>query len=529
MTVKTTTQFLSNNEDTKRKHNFGILNIKTPATNEMNPGRYHIIATCDRSGPMDDVCEDKKTKMDHLKHTLKNIVRHFSKVNPDNITVLLTIVTFDTEVETSPLFKISKCTQKSIIEYIDDITPRGATNIEKVLTDVNEMFQHYQENDTYLETYDPEYEQIETIHLFLTDGDVTSGEDNPTKLIECVNPNVPNIFIGYGIHHNSHLLNVLAEKTSHNSYYFIESYENAGMAYGDILYASMYKYIENIQIKVKHGKIYDYRTDTWEKTLEIPSITSGITKTYHIHKRFENTKEIKISIEYNKPNQHNRHTLLNVDVEYPDQPGEKNKEVEKFWYRQKTQEHMFDAQEILNSIDSSSSQNKLSPEEIKQLYDDKKEKQEELTTFLTTMKEYMEENEYTQDTFMKNLCDDIYIAYKSLNSNIGRMYLTSRTSSQGEQRGYNIGNIDELTRSTNQGMSFGVPNPSRSSVSFCRSNSCGSNYNYPEEECAQAESFTFHSPQAESAQGYIHVLSNNEDGVYANKQQSDMMRSLSQN
>ena len=80
MKLSTNANFLyhSKPEDSKRRHNFGIFNIETSENNEMNPGKYHIIATCDRTGSMDDMCGDGKSKMDHLKHTLKNIVRYFA-------------------------------------------------------------------------------------------------------------------------------------------------------------------------------------------------------------------------------------------------------------------------------------------------------------------------------------------------------------------------------------------------------------------------------------------------------------------
>ena len=48
---------------------------------------------------------------------------------------------------------------------------------------------------------------------------------------------------------------------------------------------------------------------------------------------------------------------------------------------------------------------------------------------------------------MKNICDDIYVCKKSLNSRIGGMYLNARQISQGTQRAYNVRDISQLEKS----------------------------------------------------------------------------------
>ena len=45
---------------------------------------------------------------------------------------------------------------------------------------------------------------------------------------------------------------------------------------------------------------------------------------------------------------------------------------------------------------------------------------------------------------MKNLCDDIYVCIKGIDSPLGYMYVTARENSQGYQRAYNITGYEEL-------------------------------------------------------------------------------------
>jgi hypothetical protein len=59
-----------------------------------------------------------------------------------------------------------------------------------------------------------------------------------------------------------------------------------------------------------------------------------------------------------------------------------------------------------------------------------------LRAFLEELKKYMEENQLNDDKFLKNLCDDIYISYKTFGTKLGTMFTCARQTSQGTQRCY---------------------------------------------------------------------------------------------
>jgi hypothetical protein len=65
------------------------------------------------------------------------------------------------------------------------------------------------------------------------------------------------------------------------------------------------------------------------------------------------------------------------------------------------------------------------------------------------LKTYMKINELEDDGFMKNLCDDIFICMKCLNSSKGEMYISTRALSQGRERAYNVRNLTDLESSDN--------------------------------------------------------------------------------
>ena len=66
-----------------------------------------------------------------------------------------------------------------------------------------------------------------------------------------------------------------------------------------------------------------------------------------------------------------------------------------------------------------------------------------LRKFIEEMKIYMEENKLNDDKFMKNLCDDIYISYRTFGTKFATMYNNARQTSQGTQRCYNVNHTPE--------------------------------------------------------------------------------------
>ena len=61
----------------------------------------------------------------------------------------------------------------------------------------------------------------------------------------------------------------------------------------------------------------------------------------------------------------------------------------------------------------------------------------------------MSDNNLNDDSFLKNLCDDIYISHRTLGTTYGAMYATARQTSQGTQRCYTVSHTPEDEESTN--------------------------------------------------------------------------------
>lgn len=199
-------------KDEEADYNFGILNIKIRDGISINSNHIHMFFTIDASGSMSDLCSDDRTKMAHIHHTLENMLRIFSENKDSNIS--LHIQSFDNEPKTiiSNLSNIHECNLEEIILSITQkIKPRGSTNIEKALEVASDEIIRYH-------AINPEHE---IVHIFLTDGDITEGSQDYNYLSEMVPKNCTNIFIGYGLDHDSALLSKLSSEKG-NEYRFID-------------------------------------------------------------------------------------------------------------------------------------------------------------------------------------------------------------------------------------------------------------------------------------------------------------------
>jgi hypothetical protein len=61
---------------------------------------------------------------------------------------------------------------------------------------------------------------------------------------------------------------------------------------------------------------------------------------------------------------------------------------------------------------------------------------DKLYLFRSLMLTFMNEKHLETDPIMKMLCDDIYIAYKTIGTSIGAMFTCARQNSQGRQQTY---------------------------------------------------------------------------------------------
>ena len=406
---------------------FGILNLKA-ISSPLSEEEQEFIFMIDCSGSMSDECSDGRSKMQHIVHTLKNMILYF-KENP-HIKVHITIYAFDDKISRI----VDRCSVTdnnfiSIIEKVDKILPRSSTNIEIALKSINTTVSYIKE----------QFNNHNIINIFMTDGDATSGNVSHSYLANIVDRTITNAFIGFGIGHDAALLNNISNGEN-SSYYFVDKLENSGLVYGEILHGIVYKLLTNVKISVQNGLVYNFKNNTWVESISVGEIVSESNKIYHIAS--SNPNECVVCIEAKKISDSN-----NINI-YVSNKETQTQELTNYIYRQRTLQHLYIVSDFLKRKNEKINNNNSDSIFKMRMFDysisepliDEEEKtiKDNLRNFIEEMKKYMEENNLNDDKFMKNLCDDIYISYRTFGTKFATMYNNARQTSQGTQRCYNV-------------------------------------------------------------------------------------------
>jgi hypothetical protein len=397
---------------------FGILSIQMKKTKKTEFPTL-LLFTVDITGSMNEPAYYNVSKLDVVKQTFKSMVRYIVSLETTNIQIRVHTFNEEVNVVINNMY-VNKENEDKILSIIQSLEADNSTNIEKALHVANDTITTILEKEP----------NLQVSHIFMTDGDPTAGECNPSKLATIVNNKFPNVFIGFGSNHNVILLKKLSDYENCD-YLFVDNMEKSSFVYGETLHRYIYPALKNVEIVLDNGFIYDWKTNKWVERLVEPIIVGEIEKIYHI-KTTEptavcaelygivcSTAEIGDPTDYNMLSGQLEH-LRSVSVVSPSSniaTTKINNDLMKYMFRQKTLELLFKAKSIVDKP-----QEKLFKDELK--------------IFFKTMRMYMKTNNLSHDKFLINLCDDISIMYHSIGTQIGMMYTTARLTSQGRQHTY---------------------------------------------------------------------------------------------
>jgi len=456
------------NRRSSDQEKFGILHIDIPQV-PMYKGTIVILFDIDKSGSMNDMCSDSSTKIQHIRHALKNflsVLIQTTKNHPD-ITVRIGLCVFSHDAHN--LFHLITDTNSAlscdefgfitihsdnihaIYTKIDDIEPWGLTNIEKSLIYTQRCLREY---------HDVNPDQ-RLIHIQFTDGDATVGKKKYQELMEFVDDKYKHIFIGVGDEHDSYLLTNISQNTSLGEYRFIDQLDHAGLICGEILYDILFPYAfcdDPIHLIAGDGvKIYDWRINQWTSTLLIPPFSGNRSKDFQL--RFESESgqdrdDIMIDI-YSKTTRLDTAMVLPQLMNHVDNTLLPN-DLTQFILKQYTQEYLYEAIQYeltfradmpvllrddfvgtrLQRSTAMDMDMDMEPVGIGRILE--KHIRDKLTHFHTILQRYQER--YLDDEsfkkFVQVLKDDIRITLKNLGTQFGYLYSTTRQTSQGHQYSY---------------------------------------------------------------------------------------------
>lgn len=394
--------------DADDNSDFGIIKIKMKSVT-LTQQPLFLLFTIDRTYSMEESDIKMISKMNQVKQTFKNLIHYLS--NQDLI-VYICVNAFNETVDTLiDDVLINKDNISNLIQKIDELTPDGLTNIGAALMSATQK----------LNTYADDHPTHQLGHIFMTDGEPTIGIRNGNVLSTYVNYTHTNTFIGYGADHNASLLRELCENKNAD-YLFVDKNENTSFVYGEAIHKFLYPAIKNVTIQIENGYIYNWRSNKWVTELNENVLVGEIDKIYNIKTTDYENVNVTIWGEYGT--QFEQYGV--IDRLYPLPPlislsGDiipSFIDLTNHVFRQKVMELLFYAKQNLHSKEELCIKDK-----IKLLFNQ--------------LKQYIQNNNYENDAFMKTLCDDLSIVYNTIGDYHGNAYAISRHSAQGGQQSYN--------------------------------------------------------------------------------------------
>jgi len=420
---------------------FGILQLKIADTPMLCQPQV-LDTNNDMSGSMSDLCRDGKSKMQHAIHTLKNIVTALSKSS--NGAIAMATYGFDDTVE--EIFSDTKITKENAAELrtkMDELQPRGSTDLYKPLEMQSKRAQQRFASSP----------GIRQTNITMTDGQANMGKSTLySEMATQVAPNCTNIFIGFGGDHNAVGLQQLADAQPNGSYFYVAEIEKAGLVFGEVIHQMLYTALTNVTIELTNAEIYDYKTNTWSTSLNIPSIVSEATKTYHIRSATPNDVSARI-IAQSAIHEETEASLISDDnTTLPTlisvETGEEEpRDLSIYMLRQRTQELMFKAHEhALSKISDSDNNENPFENPKKSKNNSNSEIRKEITQsmkiqleqYLKFMRQFAKEQNLEEDEILNTLIDDIVVVLQTFDGPKAAMYSSVRGNSQGRQTSTNV-------------------------------------------------------------------------------------------
>lgn len=397
----------------KASDELGVLNITTteglPTTKPQA-----IMLVIDTSASMSDRCRDGRTKFDHAKYTL---IKMLEVMNTYTTVIKIAIMGFD---EASNIItEFINLNDKNIIELIkrvDEIKLGSRTNIECALRTIQ---------STFVEEFD-NIKDYTCTQIFMTDGEATTGIRDNESLMQLVPDNVSkNVFIGYGLEHDSSLLTDLSKAMTNGEYRFIDEIENSGLVYGEILHSMFYNCYTNPVIKTHDCLVYDWNTNKYCNELNMNDIPYGSERSIYVSLQKE--KKNTATIEF-----YSNNTLVHSQI---------MKEVtsicdcSKAVYKLKTMMLLYEASYIVKKRDKGC---------VNDYIKDYQYIKTKLSAFMKRVNSYIKDNNMENNIEMKRIQDDIYIAFTSIDTPYSKMFIGARQISRGNERAYSTG-VNNIT------------------------------------------------------------------------------------
>lgn len=268
-------ELMNKETDGSGKH-FGFLKLTTNPFPEghKKSGNYRVHVSLDVSGSMTE-----QGRLALAKETIAKMVEFLastSKENPD-LHFWLTLTTFSNEAE---IFidnaKVSEESAPKLTSTVEKLYTKQATNFEASFKLDREIMEQQAAADQEAGN------AVTTLHIVMTDGEVTAGNINEDELKGMLLADVEHVFIGYGAGHKAACLMNLASVNDKSSYLFLDHPTKMGATFAQIFCPHLFTSISDVEIVLTGAKFIDIESGDEVETLALKRVAADTTKTFHI-------------------------------------------------------------------------------------------------------------------------------------------------------------------------------------------------------------------------------------------------------
>ena len=268
-------ELMNKETDGSGKH-FGFLKLTTNPFPEghKKSGNYRVHVSLDVSGSMTE-----QGRLALAKETIAKMVEFLasaSKENPD-LHFWLTLTTFSNEAE---IFidnaKVSEESAPKLTSTVEKLYTKQATNFEASFKLDREVMEQQAAADQEAGN------AVTTLHIVMTDGEVTAGNINEDELKGMLLADVEHVFVGYGAGHKACCLMNLASVNDKSSYLFLDHPTKMGAMFAQIFCPHLFTSISDVEIVLTGAKFLDIESGLEVSTVALKRIAADTTKTFHI-------------------------------------------------------------------------------------------------------------------------------------------------------------------------------------------------------------------------------------------------------
>ena len=435
-------------DDSDDHRDFGILALTPHTTAQWTPATgLFIHMSIDTSASMLNRCTDNTSQMDHIKLMLRNFVGILKQTSDAGRTVLLQLQSFsDRLVVDLPIVNLRGVPEEHLHAVIQQLQPNGATDLGLALESNAALFEHMHKDTE--NTY-------HFMHIVMTDGYITRGIQDAERLRQLTPAQCPTVFIGCGMNHDAALMYTLGcgGGNVQHRYRSIATFDQSGMVCGDILNTVMNVAVAEVHVQCGDGddgggrvEVYNHLTGTWGTELYANTIVADMPRQFHV-RGAALAQQARLVVRGRAIETGQEFT---VEVRCADAAAD----LRLYLWRQRVLEILRDATQHLIAqprLDDAPPRQPqhgsalLAPPTDDDDDDDDAAELAELESRMTNhfgvLRAFVTDNDLFQSDIYKALCDDLYIAHRSIsdrNVERARIYTVARALTQGDQSAFSL-------------------------------------------------------------------------------------------